>query len=73
MLREGYEVGRLTDGFRELVRVLELDYLLIDTHPGVNEETLVSIALSDALILSLRPDNQDLQGTAVALELVLQL
>lgn len=73
VLREGYQVERLTDGFRELVRVLDLDYLLIDTHPGVNEETLVSIALSDLLVLILRPDSQDLQGTAVALELARRL
>jgi septum site-determining protein MinD len=73
VLREGYEVGRLTDGFRALIRALELDVLLIDTHPGVNEETLVSIALSDILILILRPDNQDFQGTAVALELARRL
>jgi septum site-determining protein MinD len=73
VLREGYEIGRLTDGFRELLRVLDLDYLLIDTHPGVNEETLVSIAMSDLLVLILRPDNQDFQGTAVALELARRL
>ena len=47
--------------------------MLIDTHPGVNEETLVSIALADMLLLILRPDNQDFQGTAVALELARRL
>ena len=73
ILREGYEVSVLNDGLHELVSRLQLDYLLIDTHPGVNEETLLSIALSDALILILRPDNQDLQGTAVAVELARRL
>ncbi len=73
VLREGYDVGLLSDGFRDLGRALELDFLLIDTHPGVNEETLLSIAVSDHLLLILRPDNQDFQGTAVAVELARKL
>jgi len=51
----------------------ELDVLLIDTHPGLNEETLLSIALSDVLLIILRPDQQDYQGTAVTLEVARQL
>jgi septum site-determining protein MinD len=73
ILREGYDIGKLTDGLRELIHALELDYLFIDTHPGVNEETLLSTALSDLLLIILRPDNQDLQGTAVTLELARRL
>jgi MinD-like ATPase involved in chromosome partitioning or flagellar assembly len=68
VLREGYDVRQLISGYRELVRRLRLDYLLIDTHPGLNEETLVSLAISDVLLLLLRPDRQDYQGTAVTLE-----
>jgi MinD-like ATPase involved in chromosome partitioning or flagellar assembly len=73
VLREGYDVARLNDGFQSLIRVLDLDYLLIDTHPGVNEETLLSIAISDLLLLILRPDNQDFQGTSVTVELARRL
>lgn len=69
ILREGYDVGLLNDGLQDLVERLNLDFLFIDTHPGVNEETLLSIALSDVLVLIVRPDQQDLQGTAVAIEL----
>lgn len=73
VLKEGYDVSMLNDGFRDLGERLQLDYLLIDTHPGVNEETLLSIAISDTLILILRPDHQDYQGTAVTLELARRL
>lgn len=73
ILREGYDVGLLNDGLQDLVSRLKLDYLMIDTHPGVNEETLLSIALSDTLILILRPDSQDFQGTAVTVELARRL
>lgn len=73
ILREGYEVSRLNDGLHDVIKELNLDFLFIDTHPGVNEETLLSIAISDALVLIVRPDKQDLQGTAVAVELARRL
>jgi septum site-determining protein MinD len=73
LLREGYDVGLLSDGFSELNEQLNLDYLVIDTHPGVNEETILSIALSDQLIIILRPDQQDFQGTAVTLDVARKL
>lgn len=73
ILKEKYDVEDLNRGFVDLCTELELDYLMIDTHPGVNEETLLSIAISDTLLLILRPDIQDYQGTAVTLELARKL
>lgn len=73
VLREGYDVGLLNDGFQNLVTQLNLDILLIDTHPGLNEETLLSIAISDALAIIMRPDQQDYQGTGVTVEVARKL
>jgi len=73
ILREGYDVALLNDGLQDLLKRLRLDFLFIDTHPGVNEETLLSIAISDLLVLIVRPDQQDFQGTAVAVELARKL
>lgn len=73
ILNEGYDVELLNDGFRSLIHSLKLDYLFIDTHPGINEETLLSIAMSDVLILILRPDTQDYQGTAVTVDIACEL
>lgn len=73
VLREGYDVGLLNDGFRNLIQALDLDVLMIDTHPGLNEETLLSIAISDVLIIILRPDQQDYQGTGVTVEVARKL
>lgn len=73
VLREGYDVGLLNDGFLELIRKLNLDVLMIDTHPGVNEETLLSITISDALLIIMRPDQQDYQGTSVTVEVARRL
>ena len=73
VLREGYDVGLLNDGFHRLVEELSLDVLMIDTHPGLNEETLLSIAISDALAIIMRPDQQDYQGTGVTVEVARKL
>ncbi|MGI8551944.1 MAG: MinD/ParA family ATP-binding protein [Dehalococcoidia bacterium] len=73
VLREGYDVGKLNDGFQDLLERLSLDYLFIDTHPGLNEETLLSITISDVLLLILRPDQQDYQGTSVTVEVARKL
>jgi MinD-like ATPase involved in chromosome partitioning or flagellar assembly len=73
ILRQGYDVGILNDGFQEIIEKHALDYLLIDTHPGLNEETLLSIAISDSLIVVLRPDQQDYQGTSVTIEVARRL
>jgi MinD-like ATPase involved in chromosome partitioning or flagellar assembly len=73
VLREGYDVGVLRDGLHELIDALALDVLVIDTHPGLNEETLLSIAISDALVVVLRPDQQDYQGTSVTVEVARKL
>ncbi|NEQ96151.1 MAG: MinD/ParA family protein [Cyanothece sp. SIO2G6] len=73
ILNEGYSIPLLNDGFHKLCQDLEIDYLLIDTHPGLNRETLLSIAISDELIIILRPDQQDFQGTAVTLQVARKL
>jgi septum site-determining protein MinD len=73
VLREGYDVGLLNEGFRNLIDALNLDVLMIDTHPGLNEETLLSIAISDALVVIMRPDQQDYQGTGVTVEVARKL
>jgi len=73
ILREGYDVGLLNDGFQSLAEGLKLDVLAIDTHPGLNEETLLSLAISDVLVVIMRPDQQDYQGTSVTVEVARKL
>jgi MinD-like ATPase involved in chromosome partitioning or flagellar assembly len=73
ILQDGYDVSRLNDGFAEMVETLNLDVLIIDTHPGLNEETLLSVAISNALLIVMRPDEQDYQGTAVTVDIARKL
>jgi MinD-like ATPase involved in chromosome partitioning or flagellar assembly len=68
VLKEGYSIERLNEGMQTLRKKFELDYLFIDTHPGLNEETLLSIAVSDISLIVMRPDQQDMQGTAVTID-----
>jgi septum site-determining protein MinD len=73
VMHDGYDVALLNDGFRKLIRELELDALIIDTHPGLNEETLLSIAVCEALAIVMRPDQQDYEGTSVAVSVARKL
>ena len=73
ILHEGVDFNKLNEGLQTAITEFDLDYLFIDTHPGLNEETLLSIATSDILIIILRPDNQDLQGTAVTVDVARSL
>ncbi|WP_153394988.1 MinD/ParA family ATP-binding protein [Ornithinicoccus halotolerans] len=68
ILREGYDAQLLVRGLRDVIAALGLHLLLIDTHPGLGEETLLSLAISDTVLTVLRPDRQDYEGTAVLQE-----
>jgi MinD-like ATPase involved in chromosome partitioning or flagellar assembly len=63
----------MVDVYRDFIKSAGLDLLLIDTHPGLNEPTLYSITVADLLIMVLRPDRQDYQGTAVAVDVARKL
>jgi septum site-determining protein MinD len=73
VLREGYDAQKLTRGFRSLADELKLDVLLIDSHPGLNEETLLSLVISQILLIVMRPDQQDYEGTGITVKVARQL
>jgi septum site-determining protein MinD len=73
VLREGYDAQLMTTGFRQLVDDLRLDALMIDTHPGLNEETLLSLVISQQLLVVMRPDKQDYEGTGVTVRVAKEL
>ncbi len=73
VLREGYDARYLTEGIRTLTTDLSLDVLVLDTHPGLNEETLLSLVISDALLIIMRPDRQDYEGTGITARVAKEL
>lgn len=70
---EGYDVGRLNDELARLGKTLRLDVLFVDTHPGLNRETMLTTAVAHTLVIVVRPDQQDVFGTAVLVEAAARL
>lgn len=73
IVREGYALEQLVDIYRDFAQAAALDFLFVDTHPGINETTLMSITVADLLLMLLRPDRQDYQGTAVTVDVARKL
>ncbi|MBN1284150.1 MAG: AAA family ATPase [Anaerolineae bacterium] len=66
--REGYDLGMLNTGLRDLFDLLALDTMFIKTHHGLSDQILLSIASSDLFLIVMRPDAQDYVGTSVLVE-----
>lgn len=73
ILGQGYDAQRLARSFHELGELLRLDTLLIDTHPGMNEEALLTMRAVQTLVVVLRPDAPDFEGTGVTVQVARQL
>jgi MinD-like ATPase involved in chromosome partitioning or flagellar assembly len=73
VLREGYDAQMLIQGFKRLIDDLQLDVLIIDTHPGLGEETLLSMVVSRTLVIVMRPDQQDYEGTGITVQVARKL
>jgi MinD-like ATPase involved in chromosome partitioning or flagellar assembly len=69
ILKEGVDFNKLNAGLQATITEFDLDYLFIETRSGLNEETLLTFATVDILIVILRPDQQDLQGTSVTIDI----
>jgi septum site-determining protein MinD len=73
VLRKGYDLAKLNDGFQQLIKAYELHALLIDTHAGLNEPMLLSLAVADSVAMVLQLDKQGYQGTGVTVEIARSL
>ncbi len=73
VLHKSYNLDLLETGFRKLIHTLALDTLLIDTHAGLNEETLLTMAVAESVLIVMCPDQQHYQGTAVTLDVARKL
>src|SRR5437867_11921092 len=65
LLKAGLEVTLFQDTLQKVGEQCNLDYIIVDTHPGVENDTVLAMRCCDALILVSRVDQQDLFGTAV--------
>jgi MinD-like ATPase involved in chromosome partitioning or flagellar assembly len=72
VLRERNRSDRMGEGYQKLIEYLRLDVLVVDTQPGLDQDSLAAMAMSDVLLLVLRLDQQDYQGTAVMVDVARQ-
>lgn len=73
MLRNPLNFETFNQGLQMLEDSLEPDYLLLDLAAGLNKETMSVLAQAQILLILLRPDQQDYQGTAVIVEVARHL
>lgn len=66
LVGQGYDAGLLDEGLRAVLRLTRPDVLLLDTHSGLTNETLVALAHADAMAVVMRPDQQEYQGAIVS-------
>ncbi|RSS81788.1 MinD/ParA family protein [Streptomyces sp. WAC06614] len=69
IMATGYDVGLLPEGFDRLARTYVLDDLLLDTHAGLNNETVAAMASADTLVIMARADRIDLSGVEESIAL----
>jgi MinD-like ATPase involved in chromosome partitioning or flagellar assembly/DNA-binding MarR family transcriptional regulator len=72
-LQQDCDITALSQDFFELMERLKLDYLLIDSRPEINEESLFYMAIADTLMLVLSLDDQTFQGIAVTIDIARRL
>lgn len=72
-LRTGFEVESFSNAISKLQDFFKLDYLLIDTHPGIENDTLLAMSVCDHLLLISRIDQQDIFGTGVMVKIAVTL
>ncbi|MEU9125469.1 MinD/ParA family protein [Streptomyces sp. NPDC048506] len=73
IIAQGYDVGLLREGFDRLIEALRLDLLLLDTHAGINNETVTAVASAHRLIVVTRSCRLDLTGAGETVEFAHQL
>ena len=73
LLRHGLELKTFTSVLELLTKQLSLDYILVDTHPGIEDDTVLVMGACNGLILISRLDQQDMLGTAIVARLAASL
>jgi MinD-like ATPase involved in chromosome partitioning or flagellar assembly len=73
IMERGYDVGLLHEAFDALIESRRLDTLILDTHPGTNNETAVALARCDTVVTMTRAERIDLVNAPKALDRITDL
>jgi septum site-determining protein MinD len=67
-LKTGFELDMFENSLKRLTEKYGLHYLFIDTHPGIQHDTLLALGACDHQLIISRIDQQDVFGTGVLIE-----
>ena len=70
LLKEGYSEQFFREVTKQLGEAYGVDYVIFDTHPGLNEDTLLAVLSSDVSMMMMRMDKQDITGTYVTAQVL---
>jgi MinD-like ATPase involved in chromosome partitioning or flagellar assembly len=69
VINEGYDPIMFVEILKRIYEAYQLDILLVDTHPGISDDVLLTLAACDLVLVLSRLDKQDYIGTEATLEL----
>ena len=70
LLKEGYNEYLFKEVSDELIKSYGVDIVLFDTHPGLTEDTIISVLSSELSLLLMRMDKQDITGTYITAQIL---
>lgn len=73
MVDAGLNILRFKETLDSLGKEFQLDHILIDNHPGIEKDTILSMATCDVIVLISRVDQQDIHGSGVMTQMAGQL
>jgi len=70
LLKEGYNEYLFKEVSDQLINNFGIDIVLFDTHPGLTEDTMISVLSSELSLLLMRMDKQDITGTYITSQIL---
>lgn len=69
IINKGFKIEHLYMGMKEIEKKKNLDLLLIDTKPGLDEKTMLFFEMTNTLLIIMRNDEADIRGTMELLKI----
>lgn len=63
----------LSQGIREMAKRFALDFLFVDTDPGLDKQTFFALEAADSFLMIMTADEQDSRGAAATIHVARQL
>ena len=67
IVRKNFELSSVENAINEIARSYSLDYVIMDSRPGINQFSLLAFGVSDLVLLVARLDKQDVSGSEAIL------